>query len=143
MDVKENDAEKEYALNTNRKSSPRIRYSRFIYSIFAWIFVLSIIIQVFLAGMAVFESPVHWGRHVNFGHLFSVLPLFMFALGFLGRLPRWMIWWSLGLLAMMILQSVTANGLAPALHPVIALVLFLVGFMLARRSIRFFKHSEW
>ena len=62
--------------------------SRRLYAILAWVFVAVIVIQVFLAGLAVFDSPAYWAWHVRFIHTFEVIPLIMVILAFSGRLPR-------------------------------------------------------
>ncbi|MGM0867448.1 MAG: DUF6220 domain-containing protein [Bacillota bacterium] len=131
--------EKKLVVNGNgqniRKELPAsVRNSRVGYSVLAWILVVCIIVQVFIAGMAVFENPLNWGRHTSFVHLFELVPIIMFILGFLGRLPKGMIWGSFGLFALIFIQYATAHGILPALHPVIALLLFGWAFILACRS---------
>ena len=62
--------------------------SRRVYAILAWVFVAGIVVQVFLAGLAVFDSPAYWAWHVRFIQIFEAVPLVMVILAFAGRLPR-------------------------------------------------------
>lgn len=116
--------------------SRRVKFSRLGFAGLAWIFTACIVIQVFFAGMAVFENPVYWRRHEIFVHLFEIVPLLMFILAFLGRLPRGMAWGSFGMLILIFAQYMTAHQWASALHPVIALLLFLGAVHVAKRSLQ-------
>lgn len=64
-------------------------WARIGYVVAAWLFVVSILIQVFLAGLSLFATPVYWKTHGDFGytgvHGMAALTL---LLAFLGRLPR-------------------------------------------------------
>jgi putative tricarboxylic transport membrane protein len=103
------------------------RYGRFFFALFGLIFVVCIIVQVFLAGMAVFVDQ-DWEPHTTFIHMFEFVPIIMFAVSFIGRVPQAIRWSSLGLFVMILLQYVTAKAFSgvwlAALHPVIAVLLF-------------------
>jgi putative tricarboxylic transport membrane protein len=103
------------------------RYGRFFFALLGLIFVICIIVQVFLAGMAVFVDQ-DWKPHTTFIHLFEFVPVLMFAISFIGRVPQRIRWSSLGLFIMILLQYVTAKAFSgvwlAALHPVIAVLLF-------------------
>lgn len=97
------------------------------------------IVQVFIAGLAVFTDPINWGRHTSFVHFFELLPVLMFILAFVGKVPKSLRWQSLGMFGLIFLQYATANmggisGMIPAIHPVIALILFWWSVSLALRS---------
>lgn len=79
-----------------------------------------------------------WFAVVVYRRVRQPLSTLMFTglLGFLGRLPRRIIWGSLGLYALIFIQYATANGIVPALHPVIALGLFWGSLILARKSLQ-------
>lgn len=92
-------------------------------------FALCVTVQVFIAGLAVFVTPVHWAQHTSFVHIFEFVPLIMLVVGVAGRLPVRLRWLSAALFVLVYAQYFTANigGLAPlvaALHPVVALVIF-------------------
>ncbi|MFP7296606.1 DUF6220 domain-containing protein [Neobacillus niacini] len=92
-------------------------------------FLLCILVQVFFAGLAIFVNPLNWTKHTVFIHLFEFIPVIMFIIAFIGKLPRWTIGYSASLFAIIFVMYFTAN-IAPvvawgaALHPVIAFLLF-------------------
>lgn len=105
------------------------RIARICFMTLAWLFTISVALQVFLAGLALFVSPDNWLIHANFARYFSLLPLIMAVLAWTARLPGKMIRRSLGLLGMTIGMFLTAVlssriGMLSALHPVIAIMLF-------------------
>jgi hypothetical protein len=107
------------------------RFARGAFVFFAAVFLLCIGIQVFMAGLAIFENPVYWAWHRSFVHFFELLPLILLGLAFAGRLPAGLRWQSAGLFALIFAQYFTANvravlPWAAATHPVIALGIFWV-----------------
>ncbi|WP_179281281.1 DUF6220 domain-containing protein [Paenibacillus sp. XY044] len=105
------------------------RIARICFMTLAWLFTISVALQVLLAGLALFVSPDNWPIHENFPRYFSLLPLIMVVLAWIGRLPGKLIRRSLGLLGMtigIILTAVLSSriGVLSALHPVIAIMLF-------------------
>lgn len=136
MDFNEVNLEKE---PKNKYIPNRVRYLRMAFFILAWILFICIIVQVYLAGMAIFDNPINWIKHRNFVHMFEYTSVLMFILGFTGRLPRKMTWGSLGLFALFNIQYYTAHGIAGALHPVLALILFWGSLVLARKSYEMLK----
>jgi len=117
---------------------PHVKYSRWGFAACAWIFALLVAVQVFNAGLATFVDPAHWNTHTNFVRIVEVFPLLMFILSFFGKVPAALRWWSLALLAFIVLQYVTANldsaPMVGALHPVIAMVMFWVAVFVATRA---------
>jgi len=107
------------------------------YLILAWLILICVVVQVFLAGMAMFEDSEAWVWHRKFVHLFEYITVVMFILGIIGKLPRSLTWGSLGLFALFNIQYYTAHGIAGALHPVLALVVFSGSLALARGSYLF------
>ena len=86
-------------------------------------------VQVFLAGFAIFVDPLQWDMHVNFIKIIEYVPILMLVAGFTGRLPGSMHWQSLTLFLLIVLMYATANltnvlPVAGAFHPVIALAMF-------------------
>ncbi len=111
-------------------------WARTGYRVLAWILLASIVIQVFLAGIAVFGGAANWGMHRGFVHLFELLPLVMTPLAFIGRLPRGLRWHPLVVFFLIGLQYALAQAGNPvaALHPVNALLIFWVTLGMARGS---------
>lgn len=119
------------------------RVMRVLFIAFAWLFVLGILVQVFLAGLNIFApSPsITWNLHVNFAHFIEFIPLLLILFALLGRFPRAMWLLSLLLMVQFILQYAfiklppQINILAlSALHPVNALVMFWVSIHVAWRA---------
>lgn len=121
----------------NKTESTRIRICRVIYSILALVLFICIVVQVYLAGMALFGNPEAWKWHRTFVHLFEYISIVLCILGIVGKLSRRMVWGSLGLFLLFNIQYYTAHGIAGSLHPVLALVLFWGSLALVRSSYPF------
>ena len=117
-----------------------LTWSRRLYTIAAWLFFSGIVVQVFLAGLALFTPRTSsWENHVGFGYLvgYVLLPLIVFA--FVGRLPR-SIKLQMGLLFLLYIVQLTliylrdSVPIISALHPVNAMLLFWFSLRHARQS---------
>lgn len=117
-----------------------MRLSRTIYTVSAWLFVAGVAIQVFFAGMAAVARQWSWENHAGFGHLLAAPLLVMLVTAHLGRLPGRMKRLTWLLFAVYVLQAdvlIFMRASAPvlaALHPVLALLDFALGFALARQA---------
>jgi len=107
----------------------------------AELLVAGVIVQVYLAGAAVFGA-VDWTYHTTFIHVVEIIPVAMAVCAFLGG--RYVAgWWSLGVLLAIELQYALAHilqlnptrnlRLLAALHPANALLIFGIALMLAKR----------
>lgn len=111
-----------------------------LYGWVAWAFVASVVIQVFLAGLALFDAGFGFALHVEFGYtVIGIVALVVLLSAVIGGLPRRTIGLSLLLLVLYIVQTMlpTMRASYPviaALHPVNALVLLALGVYLARRE---------
>ena len=123
--------------------SVRVRWARRGYLALAWVFVACVAAQVFFAGMATFVDAARWRWHTSFVHAFELLPLLMLPLAFLARAPAAMRWLTGALFALIWLQYLTANigGIAAALHPVNALIIFWVAVYLGQRAWRVLRQE--
>lgn len=117
--------------------SGRVRWARRGFVLFSGLFAICVVIQVFIAGMAVFVDPANWSLHTAFIHVFELLPLVMLVLAFIGRLTRTLKWLPVGLWVLIMMQYATAEGfsasLVAAIHPVNALVIFWLAVFTTRR----------
>lgn len=110
-------------------------------AVVAWLFAGCIVIQVFLAGLGVFDSPERFVTHREFGYLFGWLSLVALLIAAIGRLPRRLIGLAGLTLAQMALQSVLilfrddAPAIA-ALHPVNGVLLLVTTLVLGRLAWR-------
>ena len=110
-----------------------MRAARVVYVSAAWLFVAGILLQVFVAGLALLVDGDRLDLHRALGYLVFCLPPAMLVAGLAGRLPRWTLALTALLILLLILQDtfiyLPADGdlaVLRALHPVNALVIFLV-----------------
>lgn len=116
------------------------RIARFVYLAFAWLFVLGVVTQVFLAGMVVVAGKIGWGYHASLGHMLGFPILFMLVSMYVGRLTgsvKKMTWSLFGVFLLQAEVLIFLRVQAPVLsafHPVMALVDFALGYALARQA---------
>ena len=121
----------------NKPISGLNRTMRILYSVFAWLFALCLLIQVFLAGLSIFVSASLISLHVSFVHLFEFVPLLLLIFSLLARFPRVIPWLSLLLIVQIASQYALIQIPVPylaAFHPVNAVIMFWVTLYVARRS---------
>lgn len=113
------------------------RGARLVYMVTAWLFVVGVLAQVFLAGMVVVAARMGWDNHADLGHALGLPLLVMLVTVYLGRFPGRMkgLTWLLFLVYVMqadvlIFMRDSAPVLA-AFHPDLALVDFALGLKLA------------
>src|SRR5262245_25374177 len=105
----------------------------------AGLFAVCAIIQVFLAGLGVFDDPSSFATHREFGYLFSWLTIVMVVLALVGRMPRRYAGLSALLFVLFILQSVLvlqreSMPAVAALHPLNGFLILAIGIVLAWTS---------
>ena len=113
--------------------------ARMAYLVVAWLFVVAVIGQIFLAGLSLFASAANWGTHQEFGYGISLLALLLVVLAFPGRIPRAIGRWLALLLAVYAIQTILPNlrrdaPWVAALHPLNALAVFWIALTHARRA---------
>jgi hypothetical protein len=79
---------------------------RTAYPVVAGLFVACAVIQVFLAGLGVFDSPNAFITHRNFGYMFGWLTLLLLVVALVGRMPRRYVGLAVLILVLFALQSV-------------------------------------
>lgn len=112
---------------------------RQVHAIVAWVFVASLVIQVFLAGLAIPQlgGDGSFATHRDFGYLIGLITLVLVLVAVSAGAGRRRIGQAVGLLVLYVIQSSLPYmdpGLpaAAALHPVNALVMFGLGVGYAR-----------
>ena len=98
----------------------------------AGLFTVCAVIQVFLAGLGVFDDPSAFITHRDFGYMFSLLPIVMLVLALLGGLPRRFAVLSALLFVLFMLQSVfvamrESMPAVAALHPLNGFLILAIG----------------
>jgi len=116
-----------------------MRLARQAHLVVSFLFVAGVVVQVFLAGLGVFDSPSMFQTHAAWGYLLELLPLILLALAVVGRLGRRQILSAAALLGMFFLQSVFVAVRADlpvvaALHPVNGFAILLLGIVTAREA---------
>lgn len=123
-------------VRARRQASPseptRGRNSRIAFAILAWLLIACVAVQVYLAGIGVFEG--RWSDHLNFVHIFEYVPIIMLILSLTGRMRHRVRWLSFAAFAMIWLQYAFVEMDTPAvqaLHPVNGMLIFGVAVLLA------------
>ena len=114
-------------------------FSRQALPVVASLFVVCCLVQVFLAGLGVFDDPRSFLTHRDFGYLLGWFTLAILILALVGREPRLIVGLSVLLLVQFTLQSVFIALRAEypsiaALHPVNGFLILAVGGVIARQS---------
>lgn len=114
--------------------------ARRLHALLAWLFVAAVLVQVFLAGLAIFGATDGFGLHIEFGYtVIGLITLGVLLTAVAGGLPRRDIGLSLLLLVLYVVQTAlpaarTSAPVLAALHPVNAIFLFALGTIIARRG---------
>lgn len=102
---------------------------------------ICILIQVFLAGVAVFQNFSYWEAHKTFA-LFKYMYVVLFIVCLLGKLPKDLTWLAFILFAVVNLQYYTAHGFFGALHVVIPFLIFWLNVVMIRKSFNMIKYFK-
>jgi hypothetical protein len=100
------------------------------------LFLLGVVVQFFLAGLYVFGGTSIESHRV-LGFILAAAALLLVILALIGRLPRKTVLLTVLLLGLSVLQSVLVNvdiEDVAALHPVNALLVAFVAYVLMQRS---------
>lgn len=115
------------------------RWARIGVVVLAWLFAAGVVVQVFLAGLSLFDSALRWDDHRVFGSAIGIVPILLLVYAVVGRLGLRLIGGAALLFWLYGLQFAFAhagNGYVAALHPVNALALFALAVALGRAARR-------
>jgi Family of unknown function (DUF6220) len=121
---------------------------RWVYTLSASLFFVGVLVQVFLAGLAVVARRAGWSNHIDLGHGLGIPLLLMLFVMFPARLPSNVKWLSALLFGVYFVQAdvvIFMRDSLPyvsALHPVLALFDFLLAQHLVRLSFRLSSGRE-
>ena len=116
------------------------RFLTVAYAVFAWIFVATLVIQVFLIGLALFDDESFRETHRQFGFTaVGLASLLLLIFGLLARPGRREVGLLVGIFVLYMVQTSLPGfqesyPVVAALHPVLALGLFAMGLQIARLS---------
>jgi uncharacterized protein DUF6220 len=118
-----------------------------LFAVVAWLFLAGVIVQVFLAGMGLFELT-DWTNHGALGWLLSMVSFLLPLVAFASGVRRGTFGLALALMAVTLLQPELAlarhdNPVVAALHPVNALLLFFLAWRTAMAAVRELRRTDW
>jgi len=106
----------------------------------AWAFVTAIVIQVVLAGLAIPQlgGNGNFGTHQGFGYAITLFGILLIAAAAIARAGNTRILQAIGLFVLYIIQTILPNldpglSFAAALHPLNAMILFVLSIWYARQ----------
>jgi hypothetical protein len=141
-------AQTQHARPTSELDAPaRVRWSRLAFAALAVFLVAAVVVQIFLAGLAVFVDGRRWAIHESFVHVFEFVPLVMLAFGFAGRVCRAMITSTVAIFVLIMLQYALAQQRTSdvpqiaGLHAVNAAVIYYLALSLARQALRAVRNA--
>lgn len=116
-----------------------IAIARMAHLISAWLFAAGVLLQGYLAGVALTQLGGNgdFAAHVGIGYsLMGILALAVPVFAILGRMPRAHVGWSGLLLLLYIVQTVlpvlrSSSPAIAALHPANAMVMFVLAVVVA------------
>jgi len=116
------------------------------FAVAAWLFVSGVVLQVFLAGAAIFEVT-DFIPHGYLGWLLPFVPVLLLALALIARAGRRTALMSIALVVVTAIQPELATArdrdpLLAAFHPANALLIFWLAWTVARRSTEMLRESE-
>jgi cytochrome b561 len=123
------------------------RIARPVHLVVAWLLVIGLFYQVFLAGMGVFAGESNFETHVNLGYTLTILPVILIVTAIVGRFGRREAIAAAVMFGQFILQSllVAMRESTPpvaALHPVNGFLILLIAMWLARDAWRVFNAAR-
>jgi hypothetical protein len=116
------------------------RAVRVAFALVAWLFVIAIVYQVFLAGVGLFVPGVDtFSYHRDFGWLLQLGPLPLLLLAWAAGAGRSTVWLGAALVVLVPLQPLLAWArldlpFLAALHPVNAVAIFWLAATITRRA---------
>ena len=122
-----------------------IAIARWAHLVTAWLYVAGVLLQGYLAGVALAQlgGSGDFATHVGIGYsLMGLLALAVPVFAIIGRFPRAQIGWSGLLLLLYIVQTVlpvlrSSSPAIAALHPATAMIMFVLGIVVAVAARRY------
>jgi hypothetical protein len=111
------------------------RGARYLYAGLAWAFVVGIVVQVFLIGLGLFAGSENIELHVTLGWILHLVPILILVVAAVARAGRRQILLAAALAVTVFIVPILATmrdmPVVAALHPVGALLAFLLAIMVA------------
>lgn len=121
-----------------------VRLARYAFVVLAMAFAAAIVLQVFFIGLGLFAGSENLGLHRDFGWILHVAPLLVLVAAALAAAGRTRILQAVALVVVVwivpILAAVRADlPLVAALHPLGALLAFVLSLGVARGSVQLLR----
>jgi len=119
-------------------SRPLVGGARYGLVALAFLFGVGAVLQIFLAGLSLFESAEYWSDHVDFGMYLGIPALLIPVAAAIGRVGRQLLVMSIGVTVLFFLQIALANvdnGFIGALHALNAFAVTSIAFQTGLRSL--------
>ena len=118
-----------------------------IYVIAASVLVVGLVLQVFLAGLGVFDDPAFFLTHRDTGYTLEAVAFFVIVFAAIARAGRAQIGIAALIFGLFLLQSVfvalrVSSPAVAALHPVNGFLILLLAIVLARRAWAFARATR-
>jgi hypothetical protein len=113
--------------------------ARVVHLVLSILFIAGLVVQVFLAGMGVFDGPERFETHRTWGYTLELFPVLLLIAGLVGRMGRRLALLAVAEFGLFILQSVLIafrenTPAVAALHPVNGFLILLIAIVIARES---------
>ncbi len=118
-----------------------------IYAVAASILVVGLVVQVFLAGLGVFDDPTFFLTHRDTGYTLELVAVVVTVLAAVARAGRAQVGIGALIFGLFLLQSVfvavrESTPAVAALHPVNGFLILLLSIVLARRAWAFARATR-
>lgn len=123
------------------------RGARYLYAGLAWAFVAGVVVQVFFIGLGLFAGSENTELHVTLGWILHLVPILILVVAAVARVGRRQILLAAALAVTVfivpILPALRADmPVLAALHPVGALIAFLLAIIVALAATELVRGSD-
>ena len=124
-----------------------VRGARYAYAVLAWAFVAGVVVQVFFIGLGLFAGSENLALHVSLGWILHLVPILILVAAAVARAGRQQILMAAALAVTVFIVPilVSLRDSAPvfaALHPVGALLAFVLALIVARNAARLISSPD-
>jgi hypothetical protein len=121
--------------------------ARWLFLALIGLYLAALLVQVFLAGMALFGADRDFETHRSLGYLIHLTPIPLILVAVVARVGQRLLLWTGALFVVQAIQPLLPMlradlPWAAALHPVLAVVLFWLGVTIALHAWRWVREPD-